>query len=241
MPGQQHLGVEHRQRGQAAHAAVLVVVEQRGSSCGPLRGDTGCPVTSASPLTSTPSTTNEQCPPVWPGVGIAIGAPGSPAATSSVSACAVGMPSRVNAPLRLIATDHFSQRGCQMCVATSTGDACSRYSRLAWPTSSAWQYTGVPWVFANQMAEPKWSMWAWVNRIARRSSTPNPSWRSEAEHVVAAAGKAGVDQHDAVPSVTSVQLTRSVWAKCTVSVMARQSLLPSRECKQWSRNETWLN
>ncbi len=71
-----------------------------GSSWGPLRGDSGWPVTSASPLTSTPSTTNEQCPPVWPGVGIAIGVPGRRAATSSVSACVVGMPSRVSAPLR---------------------------------------------------------------------------------------------------------------------------------------------
>ena len=126
-----------------------------GNSWGPVRGATGCPVTSASPLTSTPSTTNEQCPPVCPGLGMAIGAPGRPAATSAVSACAVGMPSRVNAPLRLIATDHFSQRGCQMCSATSAGEACSRYSRLACPTSSAWQYTGMPWVLANQIAEPK--------------------------------------------------------------------------------------
>ena len=84
-----------------------------------MRVAVGWPVTSASPLTSTPSTTNEQCPPVWPGLGMAIGAPGRAAATSSVSACVVGMPSWVNAPLRLIATDHFSQRGCQSCAATS--------------------------------------------------------------------------------------------------------------------------
>ena len=65
-------------------------------------------MTRASPLTSTPSTTNEQCPPVCPGVGIAIGVPGRPAATSSVSAWVLGMPSWVSAPLRVIATDHVS-------------------------------------------------------------------------------------------------------------------------------------
>ena len=69
-PGSEHLGVQHGQRGQAAHAAVLVVVEQAGQQ---LRArcatHTGWPVTSASPLTSTPSTMNEQCPPVWPGAG----------------------------------------------------------------------------------------------------------------------------------------------------------------------------
>ncbi len=179
VPWDEHVGVEHGQRRQAAHAAGLVMVEQPRQQLRALPAATGCPVTSASPLTSTPSTMNEQWPPVCPGLGMAIGVPGSPAATSSVNACAVGMPSRVNAPLRLIATDHFSQRGCQTCVATSTGDACSRYSRWAWPTSAAWQYTGVPWVFANQIADPKWSMCAWVNRIARRSSTPNPRSRSE--------------------------------------------------------------
>ncbi len=147
------------------------------------------------------------------------------------------MPSRVNAPLRLIATDHFSHRGCQTCMATSTGDACSRYSRLAWPTSSAWQYTGVPCVFANQMAEPKWSMWAWVNRIARRSSTPNPSCRNEASTSSRLPGKPASISMTPLPSVTSVQLTRSVCAKCTVSVMAVESRCHLASVEQWSRNE----
>ena len=70
---------------------------------------------------------------MWPGVGMAIGLPGRLAAMSSVSACVVGMPSRIIAPLREIATDHFSHCGRQMRVARSIGDTCSRYSRLAVP------------------------------------------------------------------------------------------------------------
>ena len=53
----------------------------------------------------------EQCPPVWPGVGIGIGVPGSVVATSLVSACAVGMPSPVSPPMRTMRAIHTAHSG----------------------------------------------------------------------------------------------------------------------------------
>ena len=159
-----------------------------------------------------------------PGVGTHTGAPGSCVAVSAVSAAVVGMPSWVSAPLRMIDTDHLSHFGCHALRATATGEACSRYSRLECPTSSVWQYTGVPWVPANQIAVPKWSMWAWVNRIARTSPAPKPRARSEASTSSRCPGKPASIRITPPPlssePATSVQFTRSVWAKCTRSVMA---------------------
>ena len=54
-----------------------------------------------------------------------IGEPGSVAASSAVSGCAVGIPARTNAPRRAICADHVSQRGCQAWAATAIGAACS--------------------------------------------------------------------------------------------------------------------
>ena len=195
--GQQHLGVQHAQCREAAHAAGLIVVEQTGQQLRPavrrhrVAGDqrVAADQHAVDEIRAVPAGVA--------GRRIAIGVPGSAAATSSVRARAVGMPSRVSAPLRAMSSDHFRYRGCQTLAASSIGDTCSRYSRWAWPTSSAWQNTGVPWVFANQMAEPKWSTWAWVSRIAWMSSTPKPSSRTECEHFVALTGEAGVDDHDA--------------------------------------------
>ena len=156
-----------------------------------------------------------------PGVGIDLGAPGSPAATSSVSGWAVGMPARVRAPLRMIATDHLRNFGCQARAATSDGDACSRYSRLEWPTSSAWQKTGVPCVFG----EPDGRAEVVDVGVGQQDCAHVVDAESElaqrVQHVGAVAGEAGVDEHDAaLSSATRVQLTRSVWAKWTRSVMA---------------------
>ena len=152
-------------------------------------------MTSASPLTKTPDTMKLQCPLVCPGVGIALGWPGSVAAMSAVNACAVGMPSRTSPPLRISCTDHGAQPGRQMFAATSSGEACSRYSRLAWPTSSAWQNTGVPCVFANQIADAEVVDVGVGQQDRAHVAGAETQLRSDASTSSRLPGKPGVDQH----------------------------------------------
>ena len=139
MAGDEFVGVRRRELPRAVQVLSLVVVEHLRQHLRTAPSGQGWPVIRASPATRTRPITYEQWPAVCPGVGMAFGCPGSVAATSGVRAWVPGMPSRTMPPLATASSDHFSQLGRQAWDSTTSGETCWRYSRLAWPTSSAWQ------------------------------------------------------------------------------------------------------
>ena len=138
---------------------------------------------------------NEQCPPVCPGVGIAIGAPGSAAATSSVSALRGRDAVARERALAAISSDHFSQRGCQAC-----GDEVDRRCLLQILALGVADLVGVAVDrCAMGFREPDGRAEMVDVGVGQQDRADVVDAEAELaqrrEHVVAAAGEAGVDQH----------------------------------------------
>ena len=199
--GQQHLGVQHAPaRPGCATQPSSSWLNTAGSSCGPLRGGDRVPGDQG---VAADQHAVDDVGAVPAGVAGGRDRPSArPAGRRRRPRSAPvrsGCPSRISAPLR---TDRPPTTSATAAARHVHGDIDRRGLFAGTP---AWR--GPPrrrgstpvcrGSSANQIAEPKWSMWAWVSRIARTSSAPKPSSAQRGQHVVAAAGEAGVDQHDA--------------------------------------------